>query len=125
MNTRPKPAPAYTHLILECRGCPTDLIDRLPSIRKALRSAAKVCGLHVIQEGMHRFRPHGVTGYVLLSESHISIHTWPEHGFAVVDLLSCVRVEREALKTTFRQLLKPRRVVVRTTKRGAAGAPGR
>jgi S-adenosylmethionine decarboxylase len=117
MSTRRQiPTPKYLHLVVECRGCPSELIGHGPTIRKALRLAAKSCGLHVVQEGIHRFRPQGVTGYVLLRESHISVHTWPESGFALADILSCVAVDLETLTACFRQLWKPTGVIVRGLK---------
>jgi S-adenosylmethionine decarboxylase len=112
MSTKRGSTPDYLHLIVECRGCPPDRIDHRPTVRKALRMAAKACLLHVVQEGIHGFRPKGVTGYVLLKESHISVHTWPEHGFALVDVLSCVNLDREALVACFREWLRPAQVTV-------------
>jgi S-adenosylmethionine decarboxylase proenzyme len=103
-------------MVVECRGCPPKLIDHRPTIRKVLRLAAKRCGLHVVQEGIHAFRPQGVTGYVLLRESHISVHTWPESGFALVDVLSCVPIDAKALSACFTQLLQPAQVTVRGLK---------
>lgn len=51
--------------------------------------AAKAADMKVIGQKMHRFRPCGVTGFVLLAESHIAIHTWPQDGFAVIDFFTC------------------------------------
>jgi S-adenosylmethionine decarboxylase len=101
------------HLILECRGCPSERINRRSTVRKALRRAAKACLLDVVQEGIHQFRPLGVTGYVLLKESHISVHTWPENGFVLVDVLTCVDLDREVLVACFRQWLHPAQVTLR------------
>jgi len=51
--------------------------------------AAKVARCHVIKDVFHKFSPHGVSGVVVVSESHLAIHTWPEHGYAAVDLFTC------------------------------------
>jgi S-adenosylmethionine decarboxylase proenzyme len=110
--TTPLQSPAYLHLIVECHGCPYALIDDVAIIRKLLRSAAAACSLHIIREASHRFQPRGITGYVLLQESHISIHTWPESGFAVVDILSCGELDRERLADCFRTLL-PAQMMIR------------
>lgn len=54
-----------------------------------IENAAEACGAHVLQTMSHHFNPHGVTAICLLSESHISIHTWPEKGEAAVDVFTC------------------------------------
>ena len=76
-----------THIIAEIFGCQN--IDNLSFIRAALIEAAKVCGATVLHTKFHRFSPHGITGYVLLAESHISIHTWPEYDYAALDIFTC------------------------------------
>ena len=67
----------------------------------------------------HRFSPHGITGVVLLSESHISIHTWPEIGYTAVDIFTCGKKAkpREALKF-LKNILKPRKIKITEMKRG-------
>src|SRR2546423_1436791 len=104
----------YTHLTIECLGCNKEALNTGPKVRKALRDAAAICNLHVLKEDLHKFRPHGITGYVLLSESHISIHTWPEQRFALVDVLSCSSVEIESLKKCFRESLSAKSINVFT-----------
>ena len=114
------PRPNYTHITIECQGCPPKLLNSGKRIRRALGAAAEACSLHVVQEGMHRFRPHGITGYLLLKESHISIHTWPEHSFALVDVLSCSRLDIDNLVNSLRVTLSPRTLAIsQHTKRGA------
>jgi S-adenosylmethionine decarboxylase len=54
-----------------------------------IENAAEACGAHVLQTMSHHFNPQGVTAICLLSESHISIHTWPEKGEAAVDVFTC------------------------------------
>lgn len=76
------------HLIADLHGCSgladIDLIDR------ALRDAATAAGATVLEVRLHGFGPgHGVTGMALLAESHISIHSWPEHGYAAIDIFLC------------------------------------
>ena len=97
----------YCHVTVECAGCPAKVLNSRRDIQVALRSAASTCNLHIVKEGLHQFRPQGITAYVLLSESHISIHTWPEERFALIDVLSCSSFDVEALVKSLRELLQP------------------
>ncbi len=76
------------HLIVDAWFDDISLIDD-EGIEKKLKDAAGVAGLTVLGSGTHKFEPQGVTSFVLLSESHISIHTWPEHKCATLDIFSC------------------------------------
>jgi S-adenosylmethionine decarboxylase len=100
-----KPEVELFHAELRYCGCPVDLLDDCAALERILREAAAAAGMQVIHGMTHRFHPHGVTGYLLLAESHISIHTWPEHGEAVVDILTCNGTNvRNALKVLADQL---------------------
>ena len=78
-----------THVLLELRDCDPQLLDDLAYIRQALLSAAAEVGAHVVGESFHQFAPQGVTGILSIAESHISIHTWPEFGYAAADIFTC------------------------------------
>lgn len=84
-------APIGTHCILELYGCPSSLLDDPVLIKQSLREAAKQAKSTLLGEVLHEFEPQGVTALVLLAESHISIHTWPEQGYAAVDVFTCGR----------------------------------
>ena len=77
------------HILADLYGVSPDLIDRVEDIRHLLESAVKVANLTKISSHYYQFNPHGATGVVLLAESHISIHTWPEYGLATVDVYTC------------------------------------
>lgn len=77
------------HCLLEIYGCPRDLVDDVAFVTKALRDAAEHAGATWLGEASHRFDPCGVTAVGLLAESHISIHSWPEIGYAAVDVFTC------------------------------------
>ena len=96
----------YTHVTVECSECDRHFLNSAAGVQQALRAAATTCKLQVLKEDLHNFRPQGITAYVLLSESHISIHTWPEEGFALVDVLSCSPLEIDSLINCLRQSLK-------------------
>jgi S-adenosylmethionine decarboxylase len=77
------------HCILELYDCDSAKLDDEAFLRNTITSAAKRAGATLLQLITHRFDPQGVTGLALLAESHISIHTWPESGYAAVDVFTC------------------------------------
>ena len=78
------------HVLFDLKQCLiTHPLDDEEYIKNTLIGAAKVAKLEVLKVDTHKFQPYGVTGYALLAESHISIHTWPEDDIARCDLFSC------------------------------------
>jgi len=77
------------HLIAEFYGCNAGILDDTERIRIAMLSAASAVGATVVGEVFHRFSPQGVSGSVVIAESHLSIHTWPETGYVAVDIYTC------------------------------------
>ena len=75
--------------MLDLRQCNPDLLDDLQYIKQAMMRAATEAGATVLGENFHKFNPLGVTGIIAISESHLAIHTWPEHGYAAVDIFTC------------------------------------
>ncbi len=94
------------HVLLELRDCNPALLNDLNYIRQAMLTAAHDVGATVVGESFHRFSPQGVTGILAIAESHISIHTWPEYGYAAADIFSCGSsfLPREAAKRLAEQL---------------------
>jgi S-adenosylmethionine decarboxylase len=78
-----------THLLLELKSCNPELLDDLPYLRQSLMEAARETGATIIGDSFHQFSPQGVTGVVAIAESHLCIHTWPEFGYAAVDIFTC------------------------------------
>jgi len=77
------------HCILELYDCDSSRLDDEAFLRDTITTAAKRAGATLLNLITHRFEPQGVTGLALLAESHISIHTWPESGYAAVDVFTC------------------------------------
>jgi S-adenosylmethionine decarboxylase len=77
------------HCILELYNCDRSRLDDEAFLRETITTAAKRAGATLLNLITHRFEPQGVTGLALLAESHISIHTWPESGYAAVDVFTC------------------------------------
>lgn len=76
-------------LIVELYGCKEGILDSLVDIEEAMVGAADLTGANIIKTAFHKFNPHGVSGIVVIAESHLAIHTWPEHGYAAVDIFTC------------------------------------
>jgi S-adenosylmethionine decarboxylase len=77
------------HIIVEAYGCPSDVIDDLASCEELLRELAVVLHTETMGELSHRFEPQGITAMMIVGASHLSVHSWPEHHFATVDLVVC------------------------------------
>jgi S-adenosylmethionine decarboxylase proenzyme len=76
-------------IVVEYYGCNPEALNDVAFIKRAMRNAAVLSGATVVQEAFHLFNPHGVSGVVVIAESHLAIHTWPEYGYAAVDLFTC------------------------------------
>ena len=77
------------HLLIELQDCDKEVLNDLSFLRDAMLAAAIDCGATVLGESFHHFSPQGVSGVVIIAESHLSIHTWPEYGYAAVDIFTC------------------------------------
>lgn len=78
-----------TQTLVDLFGCDQSRLDDPDAIREIMLEAARRAGATIISNSFHRFSPHGVSGVVILAESHFAIHTWPEHGYAALDLFTC------------------------------------
>lgn len=77
------------HLIAEFYECDCDVLDNVETVRAAMLEAAVSIGATVMGDAFHRYAPQGVSGTILIAESHLSVHTWPEAGYAAVDIYTC------------------------------------
>ena len=77
------------HLLVEYHGCDVHTLDNAERIERLMNRAAEAAGATVVASTFHRFAPQGVSGVVVIEESHLSIHTWPECGYAAVDFYTC------------------------------------
>lgn len=80
------------HLLVEFTDCDPQRLGDLEGITGAMLEAAEASGAEVVAHSFHHFSPWGVSGAVIISESHLAIHTWPEYGYAAVDLFTCGEV---------------------------------
>lgn len=77
------------HILAELYGCDPKILDDKELIAKAMVDSALEAGAEVREVAFHKFSPQGVSGVVVISESHLTIHTWPELGYAAVDVFTC------------------------------------
>jgi len=77
------------HVLVEFYNCSADILNDVLSIEKSMVAAAKEAGATVINSTFHYFSPYGVSGVVVIQESHLAVHTWPEYRYAAVDLFTC------------------------------------
>ncbi len=90
--TQPADTPALgRHVLLELYHCGAGLLDTTDDIEQKLTKAAELGRATIIETAFHHFSPYGVSGIVVIAESHISIHTWPEHDYAAIDIFTCDR----------------------------------
>jgi len=76
-------------LLMELKDCNKEILNDVDALKSTLRAAANAAGATVLGESFHRFNPHGISGVVIIAESHLFIHTWPEYGYAAADIFTC------------------------------------
>jgi spermidine synthase len=77
------------HILVEFHGCSSEILNDVPRIELSMLKAAEESGATIISSTFHHFSPFGVSGVVVIQESHLAIHTWPEYRYAAVDLFTC------------------------------------
>ena len=110
------------HVIAELVGCSFDSLNNESKIKEALLNASASAKFTVLDIIIKKFDPQGVTAVLLLSESHFSIHTWPELGYAAVDIFTCSKSSdpNEAIKVLV-NYLKPKKCTTKEIYRGLNG----
>lgn len=106
------------HLIVEFFGVDSKILDDKELLEKLFVEAARRAGSTVCGVFFHRFKPQGVAGVVVVSESHLSIHTWPEYGYAAMDIFVCGAADPWAAFHYCVDVLKPKTYNVVEVKRG-------
>lgn len=107
------------HLIAELYDCDRKILNDLPTVEKTLLKAAEAARATVVAHSFHQYAPQGVCGVVIVAESHLSIHTWPEHGYAAVDIFTSGNdTDNAAALTTVKKALKAQRIIPMELHRG-------
>ena len=116
--------PRGRHLLADLSGVAPERLSDPDALEALLRAAARAAGSTVLGGHFHPFGPgQGITGVLLLAESHISIHTWPEHGYAAVDLFLCGSAAHAAALAVLQQALQVGRIEQRCVARGQLPVP--
>ena len=111
------------HLLLELHGCDSKLLNDAEALKRLMLAAADRAHAHVVAEVAHRYAPHGVTCVLVLEESHFSLHTWPEAGYAAADFYTCGSLLPELALELLRDGLSATRFELLTVERGRGQAP--
>lgn len=108
------------HLILELYNCAPERLDNLTLVEESMTRAAQECQATILNKAFHKFEPQGVSGVLLISESHLAIHTWPEFAYAAVDFFTCSpRCPIAALVTSLQNAFQAGRSQTLEIQRGA------
>lgn len=101
---------------MELWGCQS--LNSVSVVELALREATEACGATLLDLSVHPFSPIGITGVAVVSESHIVIHTWPEYGYAAVDVFTCGDSDPAQAIPVFRRYFRPAKSQVMVIQRG-------
>ncbi len=107
-----------THLVVDAWQAPAELLNNPEKIREALIEAIAAGKATLIDLCVHQFSPQGVTATATLAESHIAIHTWPEHGYFAADLFFCGAGKPEVAMKVLQTALQAQKVEMRQLERG-------
>ena len=77
------------HLIIELFHCDGTILNDQKILENYLLEAVRLSGATTIQPFFHHFSPHGISGIILIAESHFAVHTWPEYGYCALDIFTC------------------------------------
>ena len=107
------------HILLDLYDCNKEKLNDLVFLEKQLKKTVEIAEATLVNTLFHQFSPHGVTGIALIEESHLSIHTWPEHNYAAIDLFTCSETMKTEEAVDFLvQQLESKRQETRDVKRG-------
>ena len=77
------------HLLVELYECDSKKLNDLGKLEMVLEEAVRISGATALKASFHQFAPQGVSGVIIIAESHFTIHTWPEYGYAALDIFTC------------------------------------
>jgi S-adenosylmethionine decarboxylase len=111
------------HLTVDMYGCSFDVLDDLDFVKNAMLTAVEEAKMTLLEFSYHKFEPQGLTALALLAESHMSIHTYPELGYAAIDVFTCGDQSRpDKAVAVLKRFLKPEKTKTTNIKRGDFGS---
>ena len=111
------------HLLVEYSECDAEVLNNLQVVKELMLAAAKAAGTTTMGYLFRPFQPQGVTGVVVIEESHLSIHTWPEHRYAAVDYFTCGKGKPECAHAVLFKGLVAKRAEQLWIERGLETSP--
>ena len=113
------------HILAEFYDCDPRILNDTEMIELYMKRAAIECGATIVNSTFHTFNPHGVSGVVVIAESHLAIHTWPEYGYAAVDVFTCGdTVDPKVATEVLRESLRAQRIETVEIRRGELRGKG-
>ena len=106
------------HFLAELFGCNTEIINNVELVEEHMKTSATLSGATIVQSVFHTFSPYGVSGVVIVAESHLAVHTWPEHDYAAVDFFSCGNLDSETAISNLRLRFCAERFKMKKIERG-------
>jgi S-adenosylmethionine decarboxylase len=112
------------HVILELYDCNYDTLNHKEEIARIITESVRISGATLLHPFFHQFSPQGVSGVAVIAESHFSIHTWPEYGYAAIDIFTCGEdIDSDAAVSFLKDEFAARRMQIVEIKRGALDLP--
>jgi len=111
------------HITVDMYGCSFASLDNIEFIKNAMLAAIKAANMTLLDFSYHKFEPQGLTALALLGESHMSIHTYPELGYAAIDVFTCGEYSHpDKAVRTLKEYLQPDKMKTTNIKRGDFGS---
>ncbi len=107
------------HLLIEMYNCNQETINSSEKVEQMLIKAVEISGANIIKPVFHKFNPHGISGVIVIAESHFSIHTWPEYGYCALDIFTCgEKINSQKALEYLKEAFQAESLSVVETKRG-------
>ena len=115
-----------SQVVLDLYDCETDRLDDIAWVKETLINAARAAGATIVETVFHKFSPWGISGVVVIAESHLAIHIWPENRYAAIDVFTCGQNVRMDVASAFlKREFRAGRSVQRRFARGDRASPPR
>lgn len=95
-----------TQLMVDLYECDAQILNNENAIRTISKNIVREIGAEIVEECVRQFEPIGITYFAIISTSHFSVHTWPEHQYAAVDIFSCKELKTEHLSEVLKKYFK-------------------
>jgi S-adenosylmethionine decarboxylase proenzyme len=106
------------HYIVEFVGCSPEKMKRVKDVKAIFLKAARKSKANILKSYFHQYKPYGVTGIILIAESHFSFHTWPEDGYIAFDVMTCGKMYPRRAIEDIKKVFQAKKVITTVLKRG-------